>query len=91
MASHKDTEILDQYALPYQVLDTAGYLQRTRPALAAVKRDKFVGALRLPGDETGRLLPFTQRLAKMAEALGKAKFRSASRSDRIAQRPAQDA
>ena len=69
---HKDTEILDQYGVPYQVLDTAGYLQY-EPALAGVK-DKFVGALRLPGDETGDCFLFTQRLAKMAEALG-AKFR----------------
>ena len=69
---HKDTEILDQYGVPYQVLDTAGYLQY-EPALAAVKH-KFVGALRLPGDETGDCFLFTQRLARMAEALG-AKFR----------------
>jgi D-amino-acid dehydrogenase len=54
------------------VLDAAGYLQH-EPALAAV-RHKFVGALRLPGDETGDCFLFTQRLAKMAEALG-AKFR----------------
>ena len=32
---HKDTEILDQYGVPYQVLDTAGYLQY-EPALAGV-------------------------------------------------------
>ena len=69
---HKDTEILDQYGVPYQVLDTAGYLQY-EPALAAV-RDKFVGALRLPGDETGDCFLFTQRLAKLAESHG-AKFR----------------
>ena len=69
---HKDTEILDQYGVPYQVLDTAGYLQY-EPALAAVKH-KFVGALRLPGDETGDCFLFTQRLARMDEALG-AKFR----------------
>ncbi|MBW8759564.1 MAG: D-amino acid dehydrogenase [Burkholderiales bacterium] len=68
----KDTEILDQYGVPYEVLDTAGYLQY-EPALAGVKH-KFVGALRLPGDETGDCFLFTQRLAKMAEALG-AKFR----------------
>ena len=69
---HKDTEILDQYGVPYQVLDTAGYLQY-EPALARVK-DKFVGALRLPGDETGDCFLFTQRLAKIAERHG-AKFR----------------
>ena len=68
----KDTEILDQYGVPYEVLDTAGYLQY-EPALAGVKH-KFVGALRLPGDETGDCFLFTQRLAKMAEARG-AKFR----------------
>ncbi|MGN6526001.1 MAG: D-amino acid dehydrogenase [Burkholderiaceae bacterium] len=68
----KDVEILDQYGVPYPVLDRAGYLQY-EPALAAVQ-DKFVGALRLPGDETGDCLLFTQRLAAMAEALG-AKFR----------------
>ncbi len=69
---HKDTEILDQYEVPYQVLDTEGYL-KYEPALSVVKH-KFVGALRLPGDETGDCFIFTQKLAKMAEALG-AKFR----------------
>jgi D-amino-acid dehydrogenase len=68
----KDTEILDRYGVPYQVLDRTGYLQY-EPALSAVQ-DKFLGALRLPGDETGDCFLFTQRLAKMAEALG-AKFR----------------
>src|SRR6201995_4470965 len=69
---HKDTEILDQYGVPYQVLDTAGYL-RYEPAQAAVKH-QFVGPLRLPRDETGDWFLFTQRLPNMAEALG-AKFR----------------
>jgi D-amino-acid dehydrogenase len=68
----KDTEILDEYGVPYQVLDRAGFL-RHEPALARVQ-EKFLGALRLPGDETGDCFLFTQRLAKMAEGLG-AKFR----------------
>jgi len=68
----KDTEILDQYGVPYQVLDRKAYLAY-EPALAAVQH-KFVGALRLPGDETGDCFVFTQKLAKMAEALG-ARFR----------------
>jgi D-amino-acid dehydrogenase len=68
----KDTEILDEYAVPYEVLDRAGFL-RHEPALARVQ-DKFLGALRLPGDETGDCFLFTQRLAKMAEAQG-ARFR----------------
>ncbi len=64
----KDVEILRQSGVPFQVLDRAGYLLY-EPALAAVK-DKFVGALRLPGDETGDCFQFTQRLAEMAKALG---------------------
>ena len=64
----KDIEILRQYNVPYQVLDRDGYIGY-EPALALVK-EKFVGALRLPGDETGDCFLFTQKLAKMAEALG---------------------
>ncbi|WP_048441361.1 D-amino acid dehydrogenase [Caenimonas sp. SL110] len=64
----KDIEILQQYGVPWQLLDQGGYLQY-EPALALVK-EKFVGALRLPGDETGDCFIFTQKLAKMAEALG---------------------
>lgn len=64
----KDVEILQQYGVPYQVLDRAGYLLY-EPALAEVK-EKFVGALRLPGDETGDCFLFTQRLAEMARSLG---------------------
>jgi len=37
-------------------------------------REKFVGGLRLPGDETGDCFLFTQRLAALAQALG-AEFR----------------
>jgi D-amino-acid dehydrogenase len=68
----KDTRILDEYAVPYQVLDRPGFL-RYEPALASVQ-EKFVGALRLPGDETGDCFLFTQNLARMAASLG-AKFR----------------
>jgi D-amino-acid dehydrogenase len=64
----KDIEILKQYGVPYEVLDHEGYL-KYEPALSLVK-EKFVGALRLPGDETGDCYLFTQKLAKMAEALG---------------------
>jgi D-amino-acid dehydrogenase len=68
----KDIEILNEYGIPYQVLDRDGYI-RYEPALALVK-EKFVGALRLPGDETGDCFKFTQKLANMAEQLG-VKFR----------------
>ena len=64
----KDIEILRQYGVPWQLLDREGYLQY-EPALALVK-EKFVGALRLPGDETGDCFVFTNRIAEMAKALG---------------------
>lgn len=64
----KDIEILKEFDVPFQVLDREGYLEY-EPALALVK-DKFVGALRLPGDETGDCFKFTQNLAKLAEGLG---------------------
>ena len=68
----KDIEILRQYGVPFELLDRAGFI-RAEPALAQVQ-DKFAGALRLPGDETGDCHLFTVRLAGMAEALG-VKFR----------------
>jgi D-amino-acid dehydrogenase len=64
----KDIEILRQFGVPFQLLDRPGYLQY-EPALAEVQ-DKFVGALRLPGDETGDCFKFTCSLADMARGLG---------------------
>ncbi len=64
----KDIEILQQYGVAYELLDRAGYIG-AEPALAHVQ-EKFVGALRLPGDETGDCFKFTQRLAEMAQGLG---------------------
>jgi D-amino-acid dehydrogenase len=64
----KDIEILREYGVPFELLDRAGYLQH-EPALAEV-RHKFVGALRLPGDETGDCFKFTQELSRKAQALG---------------------
>jgi D-amino-acid dehydrogenase len=68
----KDIEILRQHGVPYQLLDRDGYLTY-EPALAEVKH-KFVGALRLPGDETGDCFMFTNALAKLAASMG-VKFR----------------
>ncbi len=76
----KDTEILDQYGVPYEVLDRAGYI-RYEPALAAVQ-EKFVGALRLPGDETGDCYKFTVAIAEEARKLG-AEFRFGVRIEAI--------
>ncbi len=63
-----DIEVLKQYGVPYEVLDMDGCV-RHEPALQAV-RQKFVGGMRLPGDETGDCFLFTQRLARLAEGLG---------------------
>lgn len=66
--SAADTEVLRRYGVAYEVLDREGCV-RYEPALAGV-RQKFVGGLRLPGDETGDCFLFTQRLAEMATMRG---------------------
>ena len=64
----KDIEVLRKDGVPFEVLDIAGCVA-VEPALSAV-RDKIVGGLRLPGDETGDCFKFTTALAGMAERLG---------------------
>jgi D-amino-acid dehydrogenase len=64
----KDIEILREYGVPFEVLDRAGFC-RVEPALVHTQQ-KFVGALRLPGDETGDCFLFTNRLAEMAREIG---------------------
>ena len=63
-----DVAVLKQYGVPYEVLDRSGFV-KVEPALALTQQ-KFVGALRLPGDETGDCFKFSNRLAEMARALG---------------------
>jgi D-amino-acid dehydrogenase len=63
-----DTAVLDAFRVPYEVLDPKGCVG-AEPALGLVE-GKFVGGLRLPGDETGDAHVFTQRLAAMAAAAG---------------------
>ena len=63
-----DIDILKRYGVAYELLDREGCI-RHEPALAAV-RDKFVGGLRLPGDETGDCFKFTQKLAALAAQRG---------------------
>src|SRR3546814_7714964 len=46
-----DMAVLDQFGVGYAMLDRAGCIA-VEPALAGVA-EKFVGGLRLPGDETG--------------------------------------
>jgi D-amino-acid dehydrogenase len=66
--SAADIAVLERYKVPYELLPGDACL-KDEPALAHV-RGKFVGALRLPGDETGDCFKFTQALAAMAERLG---------------------
>ena len=66
--AQKDIAVLKETGVPYELL-TKDELARSEPALAAV-REKLVGGLRLPNDETGDCQMFTTRLAKMAEDLG---------------------
>ena len=63
-----DIAILKRYGVDFEVLDREGCI-RHEPALASV-REKFLGGLLLPGDETGDCFKFTQRLAAMATGLG---------------------
>ncbi|MES2317625.1 MAG: D-amino acid dehydrogenase [Pseudomonadota bacterium] len=80
-SAEKDIRVLQDSGVPYELL-TREQLGAAEPALAAVK-DKLVGALRLPNDETGDCQLFTTRLAAMAEQLG-VKFRYNMAIDRLA-------
>lgn len=64
----KDIEVLKADGVPFEVLDPAGCVT-AEPGLQPV-RDKIVGGLRLPNDETGDCFKFTNELQKRAEALG---------------------
>ena len=61
-----DIDILKQFGVDFTVLAPSGCVA-AEPALAGVT-EKFVGGLRLPGDETGDCRIFTERLAALASA-----------------------
>ncbi len=63
-----DIEILKRYGVPWELLDMDGCVQH-EPALKAT-RGKFVGGLRLPGDETGDCFKFTQGMATLGKDQG---------------------
>ncbi len=67
-ASADDIRILESCGVRYESLDVDQIVQH-EPALQQV-RDKLVGGLRLPGDETGDCFMFTQRLAERCRELG---------------------
>ena len=63
-----DIEVLRRYGVAWELLDREGCI-RQEPALARVK-EKFVGGLLLPGDETGDCFKFTVAMAGLASAAG---------------------
>ncbi|MDI6029127.1 D-amino acid dehydrogenase [Corticibacterium sp. UT-5YL-CI-8] len=67
-ASAKDVKALAADGIPYEVLDRDGCI-RVEPALRHV-RDKIVGGLLTPKDETGDCFKFTNALAAKATELG---------------------
>ncbi|NKJ35372.1 D-amino acid dehydrogenase [Rhizobium sp. SG570] len=67
-ASAKDVKALAADGVPYEVLDRDGCI-RVEPALRHV-RDKLVGGLLTPKDETGDCFKFTNALAAKAAELG---------------------
>ena len=67
-AVQRDIEVLKESGVEYELLDRDG-LARVEPALAAAK-DKLVGGLHLPNDETGDCYLFTNALTKLAQEMG---------------------
>jgi D-amino-acid dehydrogenase len=80
LASAADVEVLRAGGVDHELLDVSGCIAR-EPALSAV-REKFVGGLRLPGDETGDCFMFTQALARLAAARG-VEFRYGTAVERL--------
>lgn len=66
--SASDIAVLKDYGVAYELLERDGCVG-AEPGLAAT-RDRFVGGLRLPGDETGDCHLFTRALADRLPAMG---------------------
>jgi len=64
----KDTDVLKADGVDFEILDAAGCID-VEPGLASIK-DKIVGGLRTPKDETGDCALFTRALTKMAQKKG---------------------
>lgn len=64
----RDVEVLREVGVDFDLMDSER-LTEAEPALASSK-PRLVGALRLPGDETGDCHLFTQALAERCRALG---------------------
>ncbi len=64
----KDVAVLRAAGVPFEILDRRGAIA-AEPGLAFAN-EPYVGALRLPQDETGDCFKFTNALADLAAALG---------------------
>lgn len=64
----KDIDVLKSLNVPHQLLNMDQVLEY-EPGLKS-SRDKFVGGLRLPGDETGNCYEFTCKLAEACAEAG---------------------
>ena len=62
----KDIQVLEETGVPYELLSREQLIQ----AEPGLDKNKLVGGLRLPNDETGDCQLFTTRLSAMAEQLG---------------------
>ena len=81
-AEAKDIAVLSRLGVPFEHLDP-DRCARAEPALAlALVKDKLLGGLRLPHDETGDCQLFTANLAEKAKALG-VKFRQDIKIERL--------
>jgi len=67
-AARRDIAILAECGIPYELLER-DQLASVEPALERVKQ-RLVGGLRLPNDETGDCYLFTTRLAQYARDMG---------------------
>ena len=65
---HGDVEVLKQYGVRFEVLDPKGCVA-AEPGLATATVP-FVGALRLPDDDTGDCKLFTEGMARLATEAG---------------------
>ena len=67
-AAAHDVAVLEKYGVPFEMLDRRGIVEAEPALVGAV--DRFAGALRLPGDQTGDCALFTRSLAERAKAAG---------------------
>jgi D-amino-acid dehydrogenase len=67
-AAAKDMALLDQYGIPYELLDAEGCV-KAEPGLASVQH-KIVGGLRLVLDQTGDCFKLTTELVERCKQMG---------------------